>query len=330
MLIRILGFEWNVSEGLSLAEFYYALVAISAQQQTVLAKMLADGIESVPVGLRPDKIICVDRSGPLWKGMFIKLRSARSFMTVVRQEAVLHLTAEQLQQNKAMAEVNFFVINEVTGRGLYQHYHQSTYLDGFCCFCHDAYDRAVLERRKVLQKQAAEEVISLEILKQQLARLKHTLTYAVMVRKEKFEALVSELEQINAVELVLSSKKVTRAEYQPLSDWAMRQSVRYVFGRQGATRREKIKSAVMNAVEALSSERKARVVGMLPGKLARVFDLEENYDVLGELDYDKTAKDLEINFSNLQNSLAGSAFIKKLTEIANRPDVKARLEAPLE
>lgn len=249
-------------------------------------------------------------------------------MTLVKEPGELRLTAEQLEQNKAIVEVNFFVLNEVTGRGLYQHYHQSTHLDGFCDFCRLAYDSPLIAKRAELEQHFTEGRITKEEFRQGISDLRGTLTYAVMVRKENLPVLVSELEQINSVEVVLAAKQITRAEFRPMAENAMRQTERFVFGRQSSKRRERVKASVMEAVHAFGKERSARIVGMLPGKLLRVLELEENYDVLGELDFDKTAKDLKIDFSNLQSSLAKSAFILRLLELASTPDIKARLEAP--
>jgi hypothetical protein len=62
-------------------------------------------------------------------GLVVTFKTQRRICELEKEELVIQV--RELEAGKSIVDFNFFVINQATGRGLYQHYHHSMSLQRF-------------------------------------------------------------------------------------------------------------------------------------------------------------------------------------------------------
>lgn len=321
MKIRILGFEWFWGEsGVSLSDFYDRLQKLSAAQIAKLEKGLADADTAEPL----EKVIALSKRDGHWIGVLIKIKDIRSFCKLKKTGESFTLTSQLLEDDDKMVDVNFFVINESTGKGLYQHYHQSSWINSFSHFCKLEYDKETSARKKALEEQAAAENWTKKKLKAALRELKG-LRYEIIPKPGSFPQFVRQMERIKKISFEFNTYEPTYKPMQALSRYSKRDSHSFSFSK--TIDMKSLKDDFLKHVSE-GAYKRARVEGMDPGEMEVVYNLTRNYDYFGEYEYDEIISEAELDFENILDSLEKSPMIERLLKLANKPAVKRILEAP--
>ena len=71
------------------------------------------------------------KNGNLWNGLVLTIKDMRRFVTLKESGQDVTLDAHQLGSDERLADFNFFVLDEKSCFGLYQHYHHSCSLNTF-------------------------------------------------------------------------------------------------------------------------------------------------------------------------------------------------------
>jgi len=303
MKIKFLGFKWNLlCHEIQLPNFCFHLQQDGKNRiQQVTEKLTQKAHSNMPT-----PIIVLIKQSDWWTGASIKIKDIRAFCKMIEENGGVKLTTEKLKENETAVEVNFFVLNENTGCGLYQYYHQSTWLDTFNKHCRGQYDSLVRKCREDLVQGGAK--------KNEIAKFNEskTLTYEIMATKEKLPALVRSLESIKRLEIVAAEHLIKEGAFAPLADQVTRVRHHFIIGKKNGRSLVELIAAVLEK----SFLKKARVVGMMPGNLDVVYKLEDNYQNFGEIDYDKATDGnlLEIDIGDIDESLTKSGMLKMMLD----------------
>lgn len=336
MKIRMYGFEWMLTGPVKIDELYELLRHRSKEQCTRLGAMVADP-ETIG-GRGITEVICLTKNqafvarngvklaaGQYWIGLILKIRSIKAFCALQSDGTKVTLAAQHLGKGTAAAEVNFFIVNTGSARGLYFHYHQSTWLDRFCRVCREPYEAEVERRNDDLRERARREDWPPERFSSERKSLLGGFRYRVMVRPSELPELASQLTRIKNMTLEFVEEQHEKSKYMVLAANARRISHRLVFGKHEGAQLREIKQGLGQLVKE-KMLRKARVEGMLPGDLEQVFELEGNYDSFGDYEYNEIIDDIQVDFGDLETSLVKSPMIQRLLEAACTNPIRNRLD----
>ena len=259
---------------MSLPDFYDRLQKLSTTQITKLEKGLANAEDAEPL----EKVIALSKRDGHWIGVLIKIKDIRSFCKLKKTGESFTLTSQLLEDDDKMVDVNFFVINESTGKGLYQHYHQSSWINSFSHFCKLEYDKATSARKKMLEDQAGTENWTKKKLKAALRELK-SLRYEIIPKPGSFPEFVRQMQRIKKISFEFSTYEPTYKPMQALSRYSKRNSHSFSFGSK-----IDMKSLTNDFLKYVSEGvyKRARVEGVDPGEIEVVYNLTRNYDYFGE------------------------------------------------
>jgi hypothetical protein len=224
----------------------------------------------------------------------------------------LVISVRDLEEGKSVIDFNFFVINASTGRGLYQHYHNSMSITRFGVLLNS--------RMNALAKQRTEVAIALAEVTSQLSlraihELKRSFVTRVLltqiVREEDLPGLVDEMDRIKRLSFDVAAITPHSELFRPLSGLVKVTRTEIVFDREASF--DRVKKAVLELVGRVSP-RGGRVVGEDQNGVEQVASLLENYDVFGELEYDDAAGAMNIRIDDF----ASSVNIKRLLAAAKK------------
>lgn len=336
MKIRMYGFEWQLTGPVKIDDLYGLLRQKSQRQCALLGRMVEDP-ESIG-GKGVTEVICLTknqsftsprgskvRAGDYWIGLILKIRSIKAFCALQSDGKKVTLAAQHLGKGQAAADVNFFIVNGASARGLYLHYHQSTWVDTFCRICRDTHGAEIIRRTEAAKELSEKQDWPREKWASERKNLLGNLKYTIMVRPSALPELAKQLTRIKNVTVEFIEDEHSKSKYLPLAANPRRVSHRLVYGKHKGGELKEIKEGICELVKERVL-RKVRVEGMLPGDLEQVFELEGNYDSFGDFLFNEVIDDVQVDFDNLEASLVGSPMIKRLLEAACTESIKNRLE----
>jgi hypothetical protein len=235
-------------------------------------------------------------------GVFITRYPNRYQMVVEGNK--LHASA--LSGRQKSASVNFLLVHQKTGRGVYTHYQGSTAYSAFNAYIKFRYEplRADLEEdAKVVHQsafKAAGKKVTLKSLRAIGKEYRGTAEVSRVVRKDALGVLIDELAEVELFEFPIDDVFSKRKAYRPLASIA--KSKKAIFRLEPSVSKKEKKKIILNAVEEACLNR-----GTIKGKNAngdpRSFHLEEarNKSLLNSWDFDTIMKGIEIDFSDLKS-----------------------------
>ena len=319
MKIRILGFEWFWGEHINLSDLFHKLDAISKEQ----IAQLEVNLSSTQQNTQLDRIIALNKKGEYWTGVFIRIKDVSSFCKLMKDGGRMKLTSQLLEDDSKMVDVNFFIIHETTGRGLYQHYHQSSWINPFCHFCKTHYDLLVKEFRESLATQARVEKWKRTKLRDKTKGLK-SLRYEIIPKPGSFPEFVKAMQKIRKISFEYSTYDLTDNPLRVVARYAHRARHHFSFGKH--INLEALKNDFLGQVKS-NAYKSARVEGLDASEMEVVYNLTRNYDYFGEYEYDDIIKEADLDFENIHASLNDSKMIQRLLNLAKKQSVSRILEA---
>lgn len=321
MKIKILGFHWKMFGNSTLADLRSALDADATVRLAQLTKLLTTGNPSGWDGT----VFSIVNVGPYWVGVVLKVRDQKQFCQVSGSTGVIRLSAQALAAGSKMAEVNFFLVNPVTGKGLYQYYHLSTWPMSFGYLCKSILDRQVLHRCRELEDIASQSLWTPARLKQEKKLVQGTMTPELIIRKEGFDKLIDSLSNIDLVRVSIRDDTIVVNEMAQLCSAARNMKIELTFGKD--SKLDVLKKALKNVVDKLNP-RRMRVEGRTADGHSEIVNLIENPDAFDEVDFDAITAGLDLDLTNPTASLHASSTIQKLIQIASKARLKTMLNTP--
>jgi hypothetical protein len=297
MKIKLLGIEMTTGQGVSLADMFQSI------QNT--------GGNPVDLGGH-NRFTYVDVVDGFHVGLVITTKSHSKFLEFKRDKATAKLEARDVTPGSQLADFNFFAINKATGKGIYQYYHQSCSVNVFgslCKFYYEKIKKQRLEAAKVGIKkltQAEEKRINKEY--------SGTLKWEILVRKESFDKMVSELASIQAVTLSVSTLAYQETTFSPLALVAKNMSQRFTFGK--GTLVGDIASSILKVAK-IGNVESAKVEGVGEDGLEQIIKMFNTPDQFGEYDFDEIAQTMTISPADF----AKSAFLQAMIKVAKEQPV---------
>jgi hypothetical protein len=315
MKIRVIGFSWKYT-GAEFSELRTILDAESAKRMTQLKAALSSG----KMGAWDGTIFTIADHGKYWVGVVLKIKDQERFCQVSASGGKLTLTAQDLAEGSKMAEVNFFLLNPATGNGIYQFYHQSTWVVRFNHTCRLAVNAHVLDKQRQLEKRGQDE----NLTKKQIAELKKAedrdLVSEVVLKKEQFNELVDALAVVRKV--TIRDDSLARPEMGAISSNANRAALSFTYTKDSPFSR--IKESIVDFANKHHPWR-MKVEGALADGSQEIINLTSNKDYFDECDFDEASKGMEVDLHDPGALINGSVMGKKIIETARKKRVAQML-----
>lgn len=291
MKIRLLGTELKLGKGIMLADLFNHISAHGGSPKQLGGY---------------NRYMYIDKLEGYHVGLLITTKDHKRFIEFFSDPANVKLEARDVSKGAHLADFNFFAIDEKTGKGVYQYYHNSCSLNMFGMLCRHHYEQlkgARLQAAKMNKKLTHAQEKSVN------SQYAGSLQWEMVVRKEKFDQLIKELKSINTVTLAVSTLAYEKTEFTPMSHLANKMTQRYTF-----TKGTKIRSVVNGLLKVVSKAdiENAKVEGIDEDGLERIIKLSNTPDFFGEYDFDKVAEAMTI----APAQFVDSPFLKTLIKVA--------------
>jgi hypothetical protein len=269
--------------------------------------------------MRYDRLLRVTEADGYYLGVVITSKQHRKTPELSVDDLVV--SVRDIEEGKNAMDFNFFVINTKTGRGLYQHYHQSLRLQSFGGLLDSQMKRLVERQAKAAIAQAE---TTRNITERQKAALRTQfrtkLHLAQLAREAELPDLVRGMERIKRLRYEVAYIEEPGSKLEPLTGLVKISRREFVFNREATI--EKLRDGVLAVVRAVSPS-KGKIVGEDAEGEEQILSLLENYDVFGELEYDEAVSTVH---RMKVSDFASSPMIKRLLDTvkANRAAFEAR------
>ncbi len=128
-------------------------------------------------------------------GLLVTVKDQKTFCELVRNSGKLVVRVNELDENTNLMDFNFFIINKVTGLGVYQYYHQSCSLNSFGHFNNRRFsefndymiETEIAETPQQLRTPAKEKSIKF--------KYRGKLSWEILVRSENLKNLIQEFQR---------------------------------------------------------------------------------------------------------------------------------------
>lgn len=289
MKVKILGFEWRITSGATLPQFFAYLRSISGHE-----------FDDNVVAMTP-----LNQPEGMWAGVVLTIKDQRSYTELRRRRLAFTVTPKELEANTNIADVNFFMLSQTTGRGLYQYYHHSMALASFGYFA----------RSRFREFQSVNNI--------DRGQLRHSM----LIRPESFEEVIDRMRTIKVVQFEAVTYRPSARAFRSLDGMANRKSHRLVFFQHDDTPLQRIKSEVKSL---LHTERfaKIRIEGHDEDGIERVHKLYNEPDVFSEYEYDEFVSTVNLDNTNFQQTIIDSAVVRRLAGLYAGQRLNALLTVP--
>ena len=304
MKVKVFGFEWIPTNGITIDDFCFHLASISGHEIN-------------------DKMLAITFKNDYWIGVFVTIKDMKSFCKIKRDRGTFTISPEKLEDNSRIVDFNFFILNPLTGRGLYQYYHQSAGSNTFCNFCKKQYN---LFKQSVVKKEI-EEAGGNNIGKSDLKRIKNKhkgfFQYSTLVKPESFKDCVTILKRIKDFTYEFSSISASEKAFTPAPGFVKRCSHKVFFVEDTLTSTvDEIKAGIIGMVG--NDVKAAKVRGVDDSGEEAVYKLI-NYATFDQIEYEEIIDSVEIDSKDLVDSVENSPIIDYLVKVASRTKVKQTL-----
>lgn len=228
-----------------------------------------------------NRIFAVDVRGPFFVGVAVTVRDKKTFYAMTKNSSgEITLDVESLGTDKSIVDVNFFLIHQTTGRGIYSHYWHSLGLWPFLRLLraeHARITQAMIARREAEGDGQARQ------------RLDGTLGIQQIMTQQQLTDRIAELEELTEATFVLSADAVNIEGLRPFGDLVRSATIRVLFKAE-VRKGDQLKGALASVVAALRPE-SGSATGKSEG-IKRDVDFDDDKYLFAEWDYDQLAERL--------------------------------------
>ncbi len=305
MKIRILGFEWHMAKGITISDYCNYLESISGKE---FAK----------------RVIAVTEKDGLWVGILLTIKDMKAYCEMKDEKGGFVISPKELDRSTHIADFNFFIIHPETGRGLYQHYHNSPVINTFCTFCKQRYDDL---KSEIIKDESRRLGNVDEAQKQQIIKkYEGSLRYSLPMTEKDFLQCVNGLKKINNIIFENSCFTETEKIFSPLGPYAKRMTHKVVFPKSKKIASAQLLNDIKHAItEMIPNLKGARLKGVDPEGNEAIYKLINDYNPFAEFEYEEIIRTVNLDSTNLLGSIRDAYFIDRMIEISKRPNVSAIL-----
>lgn len=305
MKVRIFGFQWQMGSGIIVEDFCNHLQTISGQENN-------------------GKMVALDTKEDFWVGVLLSIKDMKAYCQMKREGGSFTITPQKLDDNSRMADFNYFIIHPQTGRGLYQHYHQSPMANTFGNFCKRQYNAYRMERIAADLEEAGIEDTDSNDYRKVRAKYRGCFSYQTLLKEEDFLKCVSAMKSVKNFDFELATITDHEKMFTPASAYAKRCSHRFFFAEDATM--TNIKNGIA-ATMAKYGLKRATVHGEDEFGQNTVYKLLNDYATYEEFEYDDIIGSVTLDSDNLKQSVCNSVLVDELLKVAARPNVRALLSA---
>lgn len=296
MHARLIGFVWRTGKGITFDEFFEQLKSLRG--------------ELTRFG-NYDRLLYTGETQEYFVGLFLTVKDQRRACEIRDLGGEFKINVRALADGTSLTDFNFFIVSKGTGRGLYQHYHNSCSFNQFSIFCSRQYDDLRESRREAdLVPEGGDEAPG--IAKRKIAeKYKGGLEWEVMVRQEKLQELLEELKIINFIEYEVATFTADEPTLTPLEPFVKKETRRLRFHPDMTA--DGLRSRLGDFVRR-GNMRQGRVVGRDHEGIERIYRLLENPDSFGQYEYEDLADEHVLNLEDV----AESPFVKEMLSVVEK------------
>lgn len=297
MKVRFLGLGFNSGDGISLNDFMDNLSSKNGKEFDFNGYKRFCYVQD----LENEKYIA---------GLFLTIKDQKKFCELKNNKGNLQVKVNTLDANSNLIDFNFFIINNENGLCLYQHYHNSCSANQFGLFLRQRYK----EYQELMCKNAKKSKESITKKQEALInkRYKKSLTWELMVRAEKIDELLEELDTIRAFEIDFFSLQADEPVFTPMTNLVSkeRRSFSFIKKTQASVLTPTIKDIISKF-----DIRNGRIFGKDIDGIEKIIKISENPDNFGEYEYDELAEKLQsLDMNNFYKNWVVTELLNKAQE----------------
>lgn len=327
MEVKIYAFELNFRYGIDVNQLFNHISQKGDKDRKLLLNYLQKKSGERP---RISSIITTSNSTAnqdYLLGLSLNIKDISAFCRLTAVDGKLSLSAEQLVQGSLMTDFNFFIIYKPTGRGLYQHYHQSQATTVFCGLLKSYYS----SMRKGLVELEKQEIMSSEGRSEKAAHRQAAKKYFrfldtnVIARPGDIQDYILELNSINRLDFESQSFDNFNKFGKP-SDGVLKRVKNTIFFEKTPDLVTKAKEFAAGLFTPVNQIKSATVKGVDINGNEATIKLNNDYQVLHSYEYDDFV--LKVSLNDLTASLDDSKVLKELLDLSQSKRIKGLLETP--
>lgn len=302
MNISILGFEWE--------RFPVPLRTLLQELETT----------PVPKDLSKQVLTVTQLDKDYWAGALVTPRDIQKFTQIIDQGGEIRVTAQTISNNGRLADINFFILNENTARGLYAHYWRSRGVHSFCEVVRRRY-ADLMERTKAteLAEDGADEAAI-------NSKYQYGMDYSQLVEPKKFQELIKKFAAVTELECVFSSYHYVEKEFEAIHGVADKVVQRFTFSRSAdpVSLRDRIAKVAKKGRFA-----KAKVEGRNSSDEPMTLRLHNNILEFEAYDYDDLIGSLVVEYKDLAGSIKANNIVARMKSLLSAATIRAQLTSAL-
>jgi hypothetical protein len=193
-----------------------------------------------------DRLLFIhEPDGNFVQGLLLTVKDHRRFCELRRTDQAIRLDVREGEEGANVIDFNFFAMNLTTGRGLYQYYRGSCWINTLgniaASVCNELAQARIDEE---IASQGGHLAIKQRVLADIRRRYRGKLETSILTRTEDFYSLIEKMRSLDGVDFVLTTLAPERQGIAPLSGVA-RALKQHVYFNKGSTLQER-KRAVLN------------------------------------------------------------------------------------
>lgn len=299
MKVYLFGFEWAIkgdrATQVTLADLFAYLKSIHGKEIDFKGA---------------NRLIYVNETDTYYTGLLLTAKDYKRFCELDKT-GPLKINVREASDGTSLIDFNFFVVNKATGRGLYQHYRGSCWVNAFGDFCSEQLDDLCDERIAAdIKAKGGIDALKDKELRQARRKYDGQLEFMLLVKEETFNQILSNMTKITSFQFAFATIRPEQESlFRPLKGVAQIVRERISFIRGSALHERK--KALLEFLGANKVE-EAAVHGICDDGLERTILLASNPDSFGSYDFDEIAGDMNIQ----PDAFHDSNFMKKLLMVA--------------
>ena len=249
-----------------------------------------------------------------WLGLVLTIKDMKNFVTLIESKQEIKLDVHELDDNEKIADFNFFVIDQNTGYGLYQYYHNSCSLATFNYIIKHSYNekcRAIFLDIKYKYEKESKKKSEIDKL---MKKYRGKFTASIVERKGHFIDRVKKLKDANTAEIEFLQISFKNNPLQAIQPYLKTMKYKIIFLKTTSVV-GKIKSLV--DVLADNEPKKATIEGIDEYGHDVVYRLYNDFDKFQEYDYEDMVPSLNLDKNKVADSIKNNSIILELQSVFN-------------
>lgn len=160
-------------------------------------------------------------------GLFLTIKDQKKFCELRDNGTVAMGT---LADGSNLMDFNFFIINKSNGSCMYQHYHQSCSANQFGAFLKQRF--RTLQDQYLKNEKDQKSTLTTKEKSSISEKYKKSLSWDLIVRPEKIDAILAELDTIQTFVIDFSSLEEKEPPFTPMKNYVTRERKSFVFARK--------------------------------------------------------------------------------------------------